>query len=107
MKDAKKYIPLTEATYYILLSLTETIHGYGIMQRVEEMTEGQVKLGPGTLYGAISKLVKEEIIVEVVNEFDSRRKSYSLTDLGKQIIRLEHSRIELLYENGKSVIAKL
>ena len=107
MKDAKKYIPLTEATYYILLSLTETMHGYGIMQKVEEMTEGQVKLGPGTLYGAISKLVKEEIIVEVVNEFDSRRKSYSLTGLGKEIVRLEHSRIKLLYENGKSAIAKL
>jgi DNA-binding PadR family transcriptional regulator len=107
MKDAKKYIPLTEATYYILLSLTETMHGYGIMQKVEEMTESQVKLGPGTLYGAISKLVKEEIIVEVVNEFDSRRKSYSLTELGKEVVRLEHARIKLLYENGKSAIAKL
>ncbi|MBK1811767.1 PadR family transcriptional regulator [Clostridium sp. YIM B02505] len=107
MKDAKKYIPLTEATYYILLSLVETMHGYGIMQRVEEMTNSQVKLGPGTLYGAISKLVKEEIIVEVINEFDSRRKSYSLTELGKEIVKLEHKRIELLYENGKRVVSGL
>ena len=48
---ARKYIPLTEATYYILLSLVKPMHGYGIMQMVEEMTNGEVKLGPGLYTG--------------------------------------------------------
>ena len=59
---ARKYIPLTEATYYILLSLVKPMHGYGIMQMVEEMTNGEVKLGPGTLYGNTTKLLKEKLM---------------------------------------------
>ena len=56
---AQKYIPLTEATYYILLSLVKPMHGYGIMQMVEEMTNGEVKLYPGTLYGIRRNYLKE------------------------------------------------
>ena len=58
---AQKYIPLTEATYYILLSLVKPLHGYGIMQMVEEMTNGEVKLGPGTLYGNTTEITKREV----------------------------------------------
>lgn len=57
---ARKYIPLTEATYYILLSLVKPMHGYGIMQMVEEMTNGEVKLGP-ELYTEYDEVIKREI----------------------------------------------
>ena len=58
---AQKYIPLTEATYYILLSLVKPMHGYGIMQMVEEMTNGEVKLGPGTFIWQYDEVIKREI----------------------------------------------
>lgn len=58
----KKYIPLTEVTYYILLCTSTLAQVYKIMQGVESMTDGKVKLGPGTLYGATSKLVKDGLI---------------------------------------------
>lgn len=102
---AKKYIPLTEATHYILISLVEPLHGYAIMQKVEEMTQGKVKLGPGTLYGAIGKLVKQDLIIEVASEEEeNRRKSYKLTELGKAVIKLEHHRIKVLYDNSQKAL---
>ncbi len=48
-KEANKYLPLTEATYYIMLSLVEPLHGYGVMQKVNEISQGTVSVGPGTL----------------------------------------------------------
>lgn len=105
-KIIQKYIPLTEATYYILLSMVEPIHGYKLMQNVEVMTLGQVKLGPGTLYGATSKLVKDGLIKQV-DSTEERRKCYQLTDLGKHILILEYKRLNLLIENGKEIIINL
>jgi DNA-binding PadR family transcriptional regulator len=106
--SVQKYLPLTEATYYIMLSLSNPLHGYGIMQKVEEMTKGSVKLGPGTLYGAINKLLKEDIIREVEDPSgDSRRKCYILTSLGVAIVKGEHNRVTLLYENGYKVISQM
>ncbi|MGL6107992.1 PadR family transcriptional regulator [Romboutsia sp.] len=105
-KIIQKYIPLTEATYYILLSMVEPIHGYKLMQNVEEMTGGAVKLGPGTLYGATSKLVKDGVI-EQVDSSEERRKSYKLTSLGREILKLEYKRLNLLVENGKEIVSKL
>ncbi len=105
-KIMRKYSPLTEATYYILISMIEPIHGYKLMQNVEKMTEGQVKLGPGTLYGATSKLVKDGLIEPVECE-EERRKSYKLTDLGKEILKIEYKRLNLLIKNGKEIINKL
>ena len=54
----KKYLPLSEATYYIMLSLADPLHGYGVMQEVEKLSQGTVKVGPGTLYGVLSTLEK-------------------------------------------------
>lgn len=105
-KIIQKYIPLTEATYYILISMVEPIHGYKIMQNVEVMTEGTVKLGPGTLYGATSKLVKDGLIEQVESD-EERRKSYKLTKLGKEILKIEYRRLNLLIDNGKDIINKL
>ncbi|GKX68632.1 PadR family transcriptional regulator [Inconstantimicrobium mannanitabidum] len=102
-EDLEKHIPLTESTYYILLSLTESIHGYGIMQKVNEMSEGTVKLGPGTLYGALGKLKKEGFIEEIADETDSKRKNYVVTDLGKELMEIQHHRLKILYENSAKI----
>ncbi len=99
---ARKYIPLTEATYYILLSLVKPMHGYGIMQMVEEMTNGEVKLGPGTLYGNTTKLLKEKLIIEVAST--DRKKCYELTPLGKEVLELEYNRLQRSVRNGNSIL---
>lgn len=101
---AKKYIPLTEATYYILLSLVKPMHGYGIMQMVEEMTNGEVKLGPGTLYGNTTKLLKEKLIVEVAST--DRKKCYELTPFGREVLELEYNRLQRSVKNGNSILGE-
>ncbi|MEC2627275.1 PadR family transcriptional regulator [Bacillus cereus] len=102
---AQKYIPLTEATYYILLSLVKPLHGYGIMQMVEEMTNGEVKLGPGTLYGNTTKLLKEKLIVEVAST--DRKKCYELTPFGREVLELEYNRLQRSVSNGNSILVEL
>ena len=91
---------LTEAVYYILLSLTQPLHGYGIMQRVQQMSSGRVNLAAGTLYGALSTLVARGWIEELPNEADSRRKQYALTDLGHDALDVELARLQELVTNG-------
>ena len=96
----KKYLPLTESTAYILLALSEPLHGYGVMQKVETMSKGTVKIGPGTLYGAFSNLEKEGLIAKAGEE--KRRKSYLLTEKGRGLLKEHIRRIEILLENGLS-----
>lgn len=98
----QNYLPLTEATYYILLALIEPLHGYVVMQRVREMSQGSVEVGPGTLYGAFSKLLKEGL-VKMVKE-DNRRKTYTLTPKGKDVLRAQISRLEIMTRVGLDVI---
>ena len=97
-KKLKKYLPLTEATYYIMLALVEPLHGYGVMQKVEQISQGIVKIGPGTLYGAFSSLDKEGLI-EMVSE-EQRRKCYQLTDKGRQVLVGQIDRLEIMSANG-------
>ncbi len=104
-KLVKKYLPLTEATYYIMLSLITPLHGYGIMQHVEGISSGKVKLGPGTLYGALGKLEKEQLIKMMLAE--DRKKCYELTGIGKVVLYEEIQRLEALYKNGLNVLEKL
>ena len=99
--DAGKYLPLTESTYYIMLSLTEPLHGYGVMQKVETISEGTVKLGPGTLYGVFTTLEKEGLIIKVKEE--ERRKSYILTEKGKAVLLQQIHRLKIMSQNGQSV----
>ncbi len=94
-----KYLPMTETAYYILLSLTESRHGYGIMQHVEELTYGRIRLGPGTIYGTLSKLEKDELILPVSEE--DRRKFYKLSKKGEELLQLEMDRLQELIANGK------
>jgi DNA-binding PadR family transcriptional regulator len=104
-KEINKFLPLSEATYYILLSLTEPLHGYGIMQKVEGMSRGLVRIGPGTMYGAFNTLEKEGLIRMVREE--QRRKSYALTDKGRQVLAAQIHRIEIMHGNGQAVLSQL
>ena len=98
-------ISLTESMYYILISLIKPNHGYGIMQQVEEMTNGRVVLGPGTLYGALNALLEKRWIEIFSQDDESRKKKeYLLTDSGKEVINNEMMRLEELLINGKKVM---
>lgn len=104
-KKISKYLPLTEATYYIMLALVEPLHGYGVMQKVEQISQGTVKVGPGTLYGVFSTLEKEGLIVMVKEE--QRRKCYTLTSKGKQVLAKQIERLEIMSANGSSIWKEL
>lgn len=104
-KEITKYLPLTEATYYILLALVEPLHGYGVMQKVETLSEGTVSVGPGTLYGAFTNLEKESLITMIKEE--ERRKSYALTEKGRLVLIEQIRRLQIMARNGQSVLPKL
>lgn len=95
---------LTEAVYYILLSLMEPMHGYGIMQNVEQLSNGRVKLAAGTLYGAINTLLEKGWITALSEEQGSRKKEYRITDQGKEMLRSEIARLKELIENGNRIL---
>ncbi|MCU0519901.1 MAG: PadR family transcriptional regulator [Anaerolineae bacterium] len=97
-QDTTRYLPLTESTYYILLALVEPLHGYGVMQKVEALSEGTVKIGPGTLYGAFQALEKEALIAKVGEE--ERRKIYTLTPRGREVLRDQVSRLAIMVRSG-------
>ena len=99
-------IVLTEAVYYILLSLTTPLHGYGIMQKIEDMTHGRVIVSAGTLYGAINTLLERGWIKQHVTAEDSRRKEYVITDEGKKVLKAELARLRQLVEHGEATLAK-
>ena len=87
-----KNLPLTETAYYILLALTEPTHGYVLMQRVEELSDGQVRLVAGTLYGAIENLLKKGFITSMPSN-DVRRKVYAVSQAGKQMLQADYQRM--------------
>lgn len=98
----KVYVPMTETGFYILLCLQQPNHGYGIVQRVEQMTDGEIRLTPGTMYGSLSKMEKDGLISFVREE--EKRKIYQITELGRQVLELELKRIERLYRNSRQGI---
>jgi DNA-binding PadR family transcriptional regulator len=87
-----KNLPLTETVYYILLALLKPAHGYLIMEKVEELSDGQVRMAAGTLYGALETLLRRNFIKSVQTD-DSRRKVYVITDEGKRILCLDCQRM--------------
>lgn len=106
--DPASLLPLSEPVLQILLTLADgSRHGYGIMQEVEERTEGRVRLGPGTLYGAVKRL-RERGLIDEVDEaeapeeaVDDRRRYYRLTALGREVARLEVERLAGLVETAR------
>lgn len=91
----KVYVPMTETAFYILLCLRRPNHGYGIVQTVERLTEGAIRLAPGTMYGSLSKMEKDGLISFVREE--DKRKIYLITPLGTEVLQIELRRIERLY----------
>lgn len=98
----KVYVPMTETGFYILLCLREPNHGYGIVQKVKELTEGEIVLSPGTMYGSLGKMEKDGLI-QFVGEKE-KRKIYHITELGKEVLGIELKRIERLYRNMKEMV---
>lgn len=97
----KVYVPMTETGFYILLCLQQPMHGYGIVQQVEKLTDGEIRLSPGTMYGTLSKMEKDRLIRFVREE--EKRKIYCITPLGREVLQLEMRRIERLFRNVKEV----
>ena len=87
---------MTETAYYNLLCLRTPNHGYGIVQMVEKLTGGAIRLAPGTMYGSLSKMEKDQVI-QFVREED-KRKIYEITGLGQEVLEIERKRIERLYQ---------
>jgi DNA-binding PadR family transcriptional regulator len=94
-------VSLTPQIFYILLSLaTKERHGYDILKTVAKDSEGKIKLGPGTLYGAIKRMLEQKLIIELDSD-NSRRKYYKLTDKGKSIFNNELQRYNQAVELAK------
>ena len=95
-EDANSFLPLSPATLHILLSLAgEELHGYGIMQEFRRQSDGQYKLGPGTLYDNLQKLIERRLVEELGHrpgDDDPRRRYYRLSSLGRGVLAAEISR---------------
>ena len=98
----KVYVPMTETAFYILLCLKKPNHGYGIVQTVEKLTDGAIRLAPGTMYGSLPKMEKDGLI-QFIREED-KRKIYQITELGLEVLQLELKRIERLYRIAQEEI---
>ncbi|KAA3644257.1 MAG: PadR family transcriptional regulator [Chloroflexi bacterium] len=99
MKTPEDLLPLTPAVFNILLALADgEKHGYGIMLEVEENTNGQMQMGPGTLYGSIKRMLKAGLVEETDERpdpelDDQRRRYYRATGMGQRVLRLEAERL--------------
>lgn len=102
LKDPLGFMPLSPTVFHILLALGEgDRHGYSIMQEVTARSDGQVRLGPGTLYGAIKRMIQDGLIEESDERpdpdlDDERRRYYRLTDLGQRVATTEADRLAKL-----------
>ncbi len=108
-KAARKFLPLTEPTYVILASLAQPRHGYAIMLDVEVATGGRLKVGPGTLYGVLTNLLKQKLIQRCgeTGAGSDRRKVYALTILGETVLVLEGERLASLSRLAVDVAKRL
>jgi DNA-binding PadR family transcriptional regulator len=103
--DLKDFLPLSSATFYILLALSdEDRHGYGIMQEVARQSESRYKLGPGTFYDNLEKLIERGIVKEVPRKSandDPRRRYYRMTGFGRNLFLAEVSRLDSVVREAK------
>lgn len=90
--------PMTEAMYYVLLALLHPNHGYQLMADITEVSRGRVRMGPGTLYGVLTRMEKEGLLL--VDSDDGRRKTYALTDLGREALKHEYDRLKEMVLDG-------
>ena len=90
--------PMSEAMYYILLALLHPVHGYGVMQRVRELSGGRLVLGPGTLYGILTRMHTEGYIR--LESAEGRRKVYAITEAGTHALLEEYRRLKTMVQDG-------
>ncbi|MEA4987101.1 PadR family transcriptional regulator [Anaerovorax sp. IOR16] len=93
--------PMTEAMYYVLVALLNPNHGYQLMSAVTEVSKGRVHMGPGTLYGVLGRMQKDELIS--LSDDDGRRKTYTITEAGKVALKREYERLKALIEDGVEI----
>ena len=107
-RKPEDFLPLTPATFHILLALADRErHGYDIMREVDERTEGKVRMGPGTLYGSIKRLLSDGLVQELDERpdpelDDERRRYYRLTDFGFRVATAEAERLAQLVKAAKT-----
>ena len=106
MKEAtNSFLPLSPATLHILLSLAgEDRHGYAIMQEVQRQSEGKYRLGPGTLYDNLQKMIERRLVEELgqkAGDDDPRRRYYRLSSLGRGVLSAEIERLDNVVREGK------
>ena len=109
MRSLLKNEPLTESYFYILLCLLEgSNHGYGIMQKVKELSDARVNIGSGTMYGATGNMIKKAWIRETKSDdpLDARKRLYCLTAMGKEMLLAEYERLILCIKSGEKIIKK-
>lgn len=100
-KLKKKYIPMTETFFYILSAMIEAKHGYAVIKHVEEVTEGRIVLGAGTIYGTLNKMQRDGLIV--LYEDVNRKTVYIITEIGKQLLSEEIKRLSLVHSYAEIV----
>lgn len=100
----KKYIPMTETTYYTLCAVKEPRHGYAIMQFVSQLTEKRIQMGTGTLYTMLGRLV-EDGIIQIISE-EKGKKTYQITEDGINLMLREIKRLKDQLENGLEVFGQ-
>ncbi|MBY0755307.1 PadR family transcriptional regulator [Clostridium sardiniense] len=94
---------LTDSTYYILLTLVRPMHGYGIMQEIKELSNNKIDIGPASLYTILKKLQDGELI-KLLDDNGDRRKTYILTDKGKELIKKDIERRRLMVSYGEKAL---
>lgn len=105
-EDLSPFLPLSPAALHILLSLAaEDRHGYGIMQEVARQSEGQYKLGPGTLYDNLQKLMDQGMVEDAPRRSpkdDPRRRYYRLTKFGRTVLAAEIERLDAVVREARA-----
>jgi len=107
--EIRKLIPLTPAVFFVLLSLaSEAKHGYAVMQEMEQLSDGEVRMGPATLYTTIQRLSDLSLVSEVTapgNEEDARRRYYEITSQGRSLLEMEVARMKNVVRRAKALLA--
>ena len=101
----EQFQTLTEPMYYILLTLTEECCGVDIMEKVKEISHGRVLVGPGTLYAMLAKFEENGVIQMTTSE--GRRKSYIITEIGREMLQKEYDRLMIMVEDGQLYFKKI
>ena len=106
-ENVEDFLPLTPQTFYVMISLRKERYGYAIMQDVEKLTSERMQLGPGTLYGILTKLENSHLIAPSDGNSTSRRKNYQLTSLGIEVVLLEFERLEKMVNNTQKFVQEM